>query len=168
MKTYLCKPEKQDKATKFLVFALMGIAFFLFFLSVRFTEIKALLQLFTAALLLLVIQITNRFLLTQYRYGFEDGYLLLSSRQGRKEKSLGGIPITAETKLLDRKTWEREQKSIPVSSRFSYCQNLSPKDPYYLLSPEEKGYVLLIFEPDETLLSLLNQQIQTLKGAQYE
>lgn len=161
MKSYLCKPKKQNKNTKILVFLTAAIAFFLFFLSIRFTEIKAILQFLTAAMLLLVIQISTRFLLTEYRYGFENGSLLLSSRQGPREKNLGGIAVTGETKLLGRKTWEQEKKNYTVSSRFSYCQNLSPEQPYYLLSPEEKGgYVLLVFEPDETLVTLLNTQIQ--------
>lgn len=167
MKNYLCKPEMKSAKTKALV-VLLGAAALLFFVfSIRFPEVKALLQLFTAALLLLVIQISNRFLLSKYRYAQEDGYLLLSYRQGPKEKTLGGIPITGETKILNAATWEREKHNYPVSSRFSYCQNLFPEKPYYLLAPEEKGgFFLLVFEPDETLLSLLNEQIELKRCAE--
>ena len=166
MKKYLCKPEAKNEKTKAIVFSLGAVAILLFIFSIRFPEVKALLQLFTASLLLLIIQISNRFLLSKYRYGLEDGYLLLSYRQGPKEKNLGGIPITSETKILDKETWEKEKHQYLASSRFSYCQNLFPEKPYYLLAPEEKGgFLLLIFEPDGTLLSLLREQIKSSEGA---
>lgn len=161
MNTYLCKPRRNDKKTKILVLFMTVLAFFLFFLSIRFPNLKALLQFFTAALLLVVVQLTTRFLLTDYRYGFENGYLLLSTRQGRREKHLGGIPITAETKIFDRATWSTERCNYVLSASFSYCQNLSPENPFYLISPDEKGYVLLTFEPDETLLRILEEQIKS-------
>ena len=165
MKNYLCKPEAKTEKTKVLVFSLAAVAILLFIFSIRFPEVKALLQLFTAALLLLVIQISNRFLLSKYRYALEDGYLLLSYRQGPKEKNLGGIPITAGTKILNRADWEQEKHKFLASSRFSYCQNLFPEKPCYLFAPEEKGgYLLLIFEPDETLLSLLKELIELKKA----
>lgn len=162
MKTYLCKPKKQNKSTKILVLFMTCLAFFLFFLSIRFPQIKAILQFLTAALILLVIQLSSRFLLTEYRYGFEDGTLLLSSRQGRREHHLGSVAITAKTKLFPKDAWEKEKGKFSVTSRFSYCQNLTPEQPYYLLTPEEKdGYVLLVFEPDETLLNLLHLQMES-------
>ncbi len=162
MKNYLCQPKKNDKKAVALVSFLAATALILFIFSTRFPALKAALQLFTAAALFFVIQISDRFLLKQYRYGFEDGCLILSTRQGPKEKNLGGIPITPETKILDRATWEKEKHNFLTSSRFSYCQNLFPAKPYYLLAPEEKGYLLLIFEPDQRLLDLLNQQIKSL------
>lgn len=168
MKNYLCRPEIKSTKTKALVFALAAVAILFFIFSIRFPAVKALLQLFTASLLLLVIQISNRFLLSKYRYALEDGYLLLSYRQGPKEKNLGGIPVTAETKILDHKTWEQEKNSHHTVPRFSYCQNLFPENPYYLLAPEEKGgFLLLIFEPDETLISLLEEQIGALKAGNF-
>ncbi len=167
MKNYLCRPERKNTKAKVLVFSLFALAILFFIFSIRFPEAKAFLQLFTAALLLLVVQISNRFLLSQYRYALEDGYLILSYRQGPKEKNLGGIPITAETKLLDRATWEREKHNYLASSRFSYCQNLFPDKPYYLLAPEEKGYLLLIFEPNDTLVALLEEQIGALQAGNF-
>ena len=144
------------------------LAFFLFFLSIRFPVIKALLQFLSAALLFPVIQISNRFLFTEYRYGLEDGHLLLSSRQGKREKNLGGVPITADMRILDKTEWERDQTKYPLSSRFSYCQNLFPQDPHYLVAEEEKGYFLLIFEPDEVLLTLLNEEIKSREGEHHD
>lgn len=159
MKNYFCKPLRRGKKAKIRVFLLGAAAIALFLLSTALPAYKAILQLVSALLLLLLIQISNRFLLTQYRYGLEDGYLLLSTRQGKKERHLGGIPITAKTLLLDREAYENQKQNYPVSSRFSYCQNLFPENPYYLLAPEEKGYLLLIFEPDETLCTLIQEQI---------
>lgn len=159
MNSYFCKPKNQNKNTKILVLFMTCLAFFLFFLSIRFPQIKAVLQLLTAALILLVIQISSRFLLTEYRYGFEDGSLLFSSRQGRREHNLGSVSVTTETKLFSKDAWEKEKEKFTVSSRFSYCQNLTPAQPYYLLTPEENGtYVLLVFEPDERLVSLIVAQ----------
>ncbi|MBQ8911022.1 MAG: hypothetical protein IJY89_00445 [Clostridia bacterium] len=162
MNNYLCQPKKSDKKAVALVSCLAATAMILFIFSIRFPGMKAILQLFTAASLFFVVQISDRFLLRQYRYAFENGYLILSTRQGPREKSLGGIPITAETVILDRKKWEEEKHKYLVSSRFSYCQNMFPQKPCYLLAPDEKGYMLLIFEPDETLLRLLNEQIKSL------
>ena len=114
-------------------------------------------------MLLLFVQITTKYLLTDYRYGFEEGCLVLSSRQGKQEKSLGSIPITSESLLLTRKEWEEKKKDKhkrPAKS-FSYCQNLFPENPYYLLTPEGDGFVLLVFEPDKPLLALLKKEIQS-------
>ena len=168
MKNYLCRPRREDKKTKILVLALAVLAFILFFLSIRFPVIKALLQLFSAVLLLIVVQLTTRFLLTDYRYELEDGCLLLSSRQGRREKNLGGIPITAETKLFEQAAWKANRSNYKIAATFSYCQNLTPPNPVYLLSPEERGFVLLTFEPDETLLRLLEEEIKSQQGVSDE
>ncbi|MBE6713480.1 MAG: hypothetical protein E7580_08245 [Ruminococcaceae bacterium] len=169
MRNYLCRPKRKDRQTKILVILLGILALFLFLLSTRFNAAKGVLQLCSALLFLVVVQFTTRFLLTDYRYGLEDGTLFLSSRQGRREKHLGGLPITSETAILSREEWKARKKEFPLSARFSYCQNLAPEQPYYLLAPEEeKGFVLLTFEPDETLLSLLNEEIKSRKGARYD
>lgn len=165
MKNYVCEPKLKYLRTIDLIFSLAAFALFLFVFSIHFPNRRAFFQLISTAILLIVIQLTNRFFLSKYRYALEDGYLLLSYRQGPREKNLGGIPITAEIMIFNRDTWKQEKHNYRASSRFSYCQNLFPENPYYLLAPEEKGgFLLLIFEPDETLLSLLQEQIQSLKG----
>lgn len=162
MKNYLCRPQRRDRHTKILAFSLLLLAFVSFFLSSYLKELKALGQLMAAIFLVIFIQITTRYLLTDYRYALEDGQLLLSSRQGKREKNLGGIPVNEKSILLDRDAWRRDKKKYRLSARFSYCQNLFPQKAVYLLTQEEKGYVLLIFEPDEALLSLLHEQIKSL------
>lgn len=156
MKNYLCKPKRNDRSTKTICFSLLILSVLSFYLSARFPLFKAIGQLLSVLLLLLFVQITTKYLLTDYRYGFEDGSLLLSSRQGKKEKNLGSLPLQNTCMLFDQKAWLEEKAKHKITHRFSYCQNLFPKKPYYLLSPEGEGFVLLVFEPDETLLTILS------------
>ncbi len=161
MKNYLCRPNRCDRVTKILCIALVFSSAISFYLSTLFPAFKAIGQLISVILLLFFVQITTKFLLTEYRYGLEEGSLYLSCRQGKREKNLGFLPITKSTLLLDKDTWQKSGKQYKIRHSFSYCQNLFPKKAYYLLSPEEDGsYALLVFEPDDTLLLLLKELIQ--------
>ena len=159
MKNYLCRPQKKDRTTKLLSLALLVGSAIVFYLSTYFSGIKAILQLISVIMLLIFVQITTKFLLTEYRYGLEEENLYLSSRTGKREKNLGYLSITKDTILLDEKAWQEKQKEYKITHRFSYCQNLFAKNKYYLLSPEENGFVLLVFEPDEILVSLLKERM---------
>ena len=156
---YLCYPKKNNKAGKVLCLFLILFSAASFFLSVRFPFWKAALQLLSVILLLLFIQITGKYLLTRYRYGYENATLFLSARQGKKEKSYGSLPVTSTLRLLTKEDWKRGKKAFPLSQRVSLCQNLFPENPCYLLAPDGEKFVLLIFEPDETLLTLLREEI---------
>ncbi len=161
MKNYLCRPCRHDRGTKALCIALIFGSAICFYLPTLFPHFKAIGQLVSVILLLFFIQITTKFLLTEYRYGLEEGNLYLSCRQGKREKNLGYLPIGENTLLYDKDSWQKNRKQYRIGHKFSYCQNLFPKKAYYLLSPEENGsFVLLVFEPDETLLSLLKETIQ--------
>ncbi len=159
MKNYLCRPQKKDRAAKGVCLALIVGSAIVFYLSTLFIVIKPVFQFLSVMMLLAFIQITTKFLLTEYRYGLEEENLHLSSRQGRREKNLGFLTITKDTLLFDEKTWKKKKKEFKITHRFSYCQNLFSQNKHYLLSPEENGFVLLVFEPDEILVSLLKERI---------
>ena len=161
MKNYVCKPKRQDLVTKILCILLIVGSAVSFYLPTLFPAIKAIGQLVSVVLLLVFVQITTKFLLTEYRYALEEGNLYLSTRQGKREKNLGFLPLGEQTFLYNKETFQNAKPKHKISHKFSYCQNLFPKNPHYLMSPEEDGsFVLLVFEPDETLLSLLKEIIQ--------
>ena len=161
---YLCLPEKKDGVTKVLCLFLLLFSVASFFLSEKFFSWKAALQLLSVILLLLFIQITTKFLLTQYRYGYENATLFLSARQGKREKNYGSLPVTSACRLLSGAEWKRERKAFHLSQRVSLCQNLFSANACYLLAPDGEKYVLLIFEPDENLLRLLREEIKPKKS----
>lgn len=158
MKSYFTKPARDDKPARLLCLAGIFGSVLTFYLSSLLPLFKAAGQLVSVLLLLGVVWISTRFLLTDYRYRYEDGVLHLSSRQGKREKHLGSLPLPEGLRIFTKAQWQENKKEYKIKNRFSYCQNLFPKHPYYLLCPEEESYLLLILEPDETLLGLLKEK----------
>ncbi len=162
---YVCRPKKQSFSA--IVFCLGSLVFAVvsFYLSAILPAFRALGQLLSVVLLLLFVQITTKFILTEYRYQWEDGRLYVMSLLGKKEKGLGSLFVTSDCYLIPKKEWKaaRTRGTVPPSrQRFSYCQNLFPKDAFVLVCPEEVmgEDCALIFEPDEILLELLKSVIE--------
>ena len=164
MRSYRCEVRRQGVLSLIFCIALLFFALAAFFFS-RYLggNLRAVGQGLAVVLLVLFIQISSRFFLTAYAYLWEDGHLSLSSRTGRRIKSLGSLPVTGDCLLLKKAQWQKRKKEFSLSHRFSYCQNLFPQDSAILLFPdrEKGGYVLLEFEPDETLFSLLREVTQS-------
>lgn len=161
--SYLCKPQRKKGEMQCICIILLILAVAVFYLSDLFGIFRAAGQLSAVILLLLFVQITTKFLLTEYEYVLEGSTLYLSSRQGKKVKNLGGIPITVNSVLRSCKTKKNETLERSVKKRFSYCQNLFPAGSYELLCHDGEGYVSLTFEPDETLVALIQNQIEEKK-----
>lgn len=165
MKNYVCRPKKDNKKCKILSVALLFLSAVSFFLSAYMSSFRAVGQMISVVFLLLFVQLSSKFLLTDYVYTLEEEKLFVSSKQGKRKKDLGYIPLSQSVKLFTKKEWEKKKENITVSQRFSYCQNLFPADESYLLFSQEEKNVLLVFEPDETLLSLLKERIENTVSA---
>ena len=157
MTSYLCHPKRHNTPEKVICVSLLVTAILSFYFSNLFSSLRALGQGLSAVLLFFFIFFTIKYLLTDYRYAWENGNLILSSRLGRKEKSLGSIPITKDCRLVKKEQWNKGEAK--PKSRFSYCQNLFPPNAFYLVVSDKESY-LLCFEPDETLLALLRSAIE--------
>ena len=156
---YECIPRGDKKKTLRLSLVLMISAFLMFLLSHRILFVRALLQLIAVILLFLFIQILIKFLLTEYRYVYERGRLTLFCRQGKKELSPGFIVLESDCVLMDRKSYESRKKELRHCRCYGYCPDPFGKDPHYLLYSEKGGKVLLVFEPDETLVRILRESL---------
>ncbi len=162
MKTtsYCCKPQKKTGPAMVLCVVSLALAVILFYLSNLFEAIRAAGQLISVLLLLLFVQITTKFLLCEYCYHYEEESLKITTMQGKRIKTLGTIPISPEAHLFYKEEWKEKKNDFSIQNRFSYCQNLFPEKEFVLLVPGEKGYLLLCFEPDETLVSVLKEQMK--------
>ncbi len=163
MKNYCCQPKKESRNCVILCIALLFLSAAAFFLSTYMAAFRALGQMATVIFLLLFVQLSSKFLLTEYFYTLEENALYLSTRQGKKKKNPGHVPLSADVKLFTKKEWEEKKETFSVRQRFSYCQNLFSENECYLLFPQEETFVLLVFEPDETLRSLLQEKIKEIK-----
>ena len=157
MTSYLCHPKRHNTPEKVICISLLVTAMLSFYFASLFSPLRALGQGLSAVLLFFFIFLTVKYLLTDYRYAWENGNLILSSRLGRKEKNLGSIPITNHCHLVKKEQWDKTEAK--PKSRFSYCQNLFPPNAFYLVVSDKESY-LLCFEPDETLLALLQSAIE--------
>lgn len=165
MKNYVCQPKKERKTCIFLCLVLLFLSATAFFLSTYMAAFRALGQTVSVIFLLLFVQLSAKFLLTEYVYTFEGDKFYLSTRQGKKKKDLGHVPLSAEVKLFTKKEWEEKKENFSVKHRFSYCQNLFSKNESYLIFSQEETLSLLVFEPDEKLLSLLKERIENTVSA---
>lgn len=164
--SYSCIPKKEGRKAKVLCFVLFILAVAAFVAANYLPAAKGVGQLFAALLLLLFIQITTKFLLTEYCYKWENGTLSISAKQGSRIKNQGGVPVHSRCILLTEGEWKKTKKQYSIESRFSYLQNLSSPRTHYLLCPGKQGYVCLSFEPDDTLLALLREKITPASEAQ--
>ncbi|MBR2616133.1 MAG: hypothetical protein IKC69_05590 [Clostridia bacterium] len=159
--SYRCAPVRRSNREKLLCLGLLVLAFASFFAANHLGHFRAVGHLFAVCFLFFFIQITSRYLLTSYFYTLEEGTLYLSQRQGERVKDLGGIPIKKEqTLLLTEKEWKAKKKDYPVKIYLSYCQNLAPTAPYRLLAQDSERWIVLSFEPDETLIALLKEELE--------
>jgi len=160
MSSYRCEGRRQGVLSLIFCISLLFFSLACFFLSRYLAgHLRIVGQGLGVVLLILFVQISSRYFLTAYTYTLEDGLLSLSSRSGRRMKNLGSLPVTRDCLLFKKADWQKKKRDYPLSHRFSYCQNPFPKDSAVLLFPdrEKGGYILLEFEPDEVLFSLLSK-----------
>ncbi len=157
---YVLKPQRKAKQAILLCFCLLVLSVTSFYLAELFLPARAFGQLIAAIFLLLFIQITNKYLLTEYEYALEDQLLHLSLRQGKKIKHLGSIPLSDRCVLMTKQEFAAQKKKGTVTGRLSYCQNLFAEY-HVLLCPQEKGAACVCLELDETFVRLLKQRIET-------
>lgn len=160
MKNYCCQPKKNSRKCIVLCIALLVLSAVAFFLSSYMASFRALGQALSVICLLFFIQLTAKFLLTDYFYTLEEDTLCFSTRQGKRTKSLGSVSLADGLRLYTQKEWDEKKKNFSVGRRFSYCQNLFSEKIRYLLLQDGESVVLLAFEPDDTLLSLLKEKIK--------
>ena len=162
--TYCCHPKKDNRKCILLCLALLVSSVVIFFLATRTAaQFRAIGQMLSVILLLLFVQLSNKFLLTEYLYTLEDNMIFFTTRQGKRCKNLGSVSLTENTRFFTKEEWEKEKENITVKQIFSFCQNLSPKNPSYLLIFENGAYTFLAFEPDETLSALLRKAEKTVE-----
>lgn len=156
---YVLKPKRNSKSCVSLCIGLLILSAVSFYLSEQTALFRAIGQLISVILLLLFIQITTKFLLTEYEYAIEGETVHFSCRQGRKIKQLGSIILSDRCRLMSKKEFAEQKKKLSISYRLSFCQNLFAPEATVLLCPDEKGCVAVCFEPDEVFLNLLKECI---------
>jgi len=159
MKTpvYTCHPVQKKKSLTALCFLCIVLSVVLFYLSGILPALRSTGQFLSALPLILAVQITTKFLLTQQHYHLENNTLFLTATTGKKTRSFGSIPLSKEVRLYTKDRWKDLSDEIFVFQSFSCQQNLFPENLYFLCFPEENRFFVLIFEPDETLCSLLKE-----------
>jgi len=159
---YRQEPDKRSPMDGAVAVISLALALIFSLLASGFPSFKALGNLLTAALLIFFIQITTRFLLTEITYLYHRDNLFVLSRQGKKEKRLGSLEINEACFLFEKDLWMKEKPRFSLSHKISYCHHFFSPQPCYLLCPEPSGnrFVLLVFEPDETLKTILRNKIE--------
>ena len=161
---YVCRPKKQSTPAILFCLCVLICSVVSFYLAVILPALRAFGQFLSVLLILLFVQITTKFLLTEYYYQWENDRLFVTSRVGKKEKNLGSLFVTPECRLIPKKEWKKalaNRECSPSRQRFSYCQNLFAKGAFVLVCPKEAmgEDCALIFEPDEVLVGLLKGKI---------
>ncbi len=164
MNEYICVPEKNQKGTVILCVALLILAALLFGLSMAFSVIRLWGQILAVALLLVFVQITNKYLLSGQKYTWKDGRLIFSAKTGEKERVLGGISVTTDCYLYTKDKWEKHKRNHRITRKFSYRQNLFGGEEYILLLPERRDFVMVSFEPDEVLAAAIREKIDEIQN----
>lgn len=158
---YICRPRKKDGKAKALCLGILITSVLAFYVSTLSGGLwKGFLQIISFLLLFPFMQITSKYLVSTYQYALENGVLLLSCQSGKRVKNLGSLPITRDTLLFKKKDFETKKENFVITHCFSYCQNLFSEEKICLLAPEDKGYLLLTIEADETLYSLMENLIK--------
>ena len=159
MTSYQQKAIRRGKSALILSAALLAGSFAALIAARFLPQGRAVGQLLAVVGLTFFIQVSNRYLFTEYLYQWEDGTLSFYTLKGKKSHPQGGIPLSEGTLLLSRREWKEKKKDYPLSQRFTYCQNPFSKDLQILLVPTEKErYLAVFFEPDDTLKGLISAE----------
>ena len=165
---YVCHPEKRDRKTKVLSVWLLVLGVLCFYFANQIPYARMIGQFLSFLFFLGFIYISSKFLLTQYTYTFENGSLFFSSTTGKKIKNLGSLPLTESCLFFSEAEWKARKKDFSIKQKLFLCQNLSPKEAYYLLANTEAGYVLIRFEPDQTLKTRIEGSLLKKKNGEGE
>ncbi len=157
---YTCKPMKKNRSTILLSFAL--IVFGVLSLAMaRHLNPHIFGQVIGVVLLMGAIQISTKYVLSDYSYFWDGETLTFRITQAKRAKTCACIPLNAACRLFSEDEWKREKNNYRIKTRLSYCQNLSPHPCSYLVFSDEKEDAFLIrFEPDDTLFSLLRNHLE--------
>ena len=149
--------------------ALTGIALISFDISGRIASFSGIGKLICVVLLVMAIQFANQYLLSERVMQYENGFLTLVVRQGKKEKRVGSMEIRSDCRILTREEWKAEKKNRSVKNRFDFSYHLLKGEKKVLLFPEgDLAGTALFFQPDETMLTLLQKRMEELKQQQGE
>ena len=86
MKNYICRPKKESKKCVILSVAILFMSAVAFFLSATMASFRAVGQMISVVFLLLFVQLSSKFLLTDYFYTLEEEKLFLHSYEQGKEQ----------------------------------------------------------------------------------
>ena len=151
--------QKKPKETVFCLL-LLAVSLLLYALASFFSSFSLVGKILAVVFLILFIQITNQFLLTDLSYFFQNGNLFLITKQGKKEKRVGSLELDSDCRFFEEKEWKQAKKEYRIQSRFSYCGRLFHENNCYLLCSSPEGQILLRFQPDETMADLIRSCLE--------
>lgn len=150
-----------SRADYILCAALTLVALISFDISGRIPSFSGVGKLICVVLLVAAIQIANQFLLCDRILHYENGRLIPIQRQGKKEKRMGDLLISPESRLFSLEEWKRMKKDYPTKNRLNFCHHLLSREKWVLYVSSDQGEgAVLFFQPDSTLLALLQQKMK--------
>lgn len=150
---YKFTPEKKPRNAYALVLAAFIVFVLLAAFTVAFSQYKAFYELGAIVSIVIVIQITARYLSASYSYILDKSNFVVIKTQGRRSSQLCNISLSTGLKLIKKDEYKalstEEKKNIKIC--YNYCQNLVPLDSSYYIFEFNGKNAMLIFEADDEL-----------------
>lgn len=108
------------------------------------------------------VQIYIKYILSEYRYAFDENNLCIDKIVGKRIVPLGSLDLTcslAEVMSLD--VYRKRKDELPKPDlRFNYCKTMRLKNPYVYMFTFNGKNALLTFEPSGEFVDILNDAIR--------
>jgi len=141
----------------------ISLAVFCLIFSLQVKIYQWLFQLSAILFFVLFAEIASRFSIPIYTYIINKNDIIMTKKQNNRETKLCCIEITDKAKILSKEDYLKEKNILnkDIIRTFNYCQNIFSKSPCYLIFEFKNKFGLIIFEPNDEMVRLINEIIKT-------
>lgn len=159
---YFCKPERNIRQVKLLLFLSAVITALVFLASTLVPSYSALIQLFGFLVLVVAIWLNVRFSLTEYEYAVGNGDFSVIRITGNRRQTVCNIALESATDVIAKRDYDHLPSAERAIIKYSLNQNMFAES-YVFLCEFNGKKTMVEFEPNVEFVSILKNEIKLAK-----
>lgn len=160
---YICKPERNIRQVKLLLFASVIVTLLLFFVSSVSLEYSGLVRIVAYVALIAAIWLNVRYSLTEFEYAVSDGSFSVTKTVGNRRQIICNVALETVTDLLEKRDYVHLPSNEKAILKYSLNQNMRAKS-YVLLCNFNGKRTMIEFEPNGEFVAILKNEISRMNG----
>lgn len=159
---YFCKPERNIRQVKLLLFLSAGITALIFLVSTLVPSYASLIQLTGFLALVIAIWLNVRFSLTEYEYAVGNGDFAVIRITGNRRQTVCNIALETAMDVITKRDYDHLPSAERAIIKYSLNQNMFAES-YVFLCDFNGKKTMVEFEPNIEFVSILKNEIMLAK-----